>query len=134
MTTRARQVATGLAVAAGWIGSAYGVLMTLYVASRLRYLDETIRVAVVGVGLYALAFYLVTTRKPVGLVVVLLVIVPLNVLSLASVGLPLIPATALLVVSSVLYWVGVGRCLVAMGVPLALLLVAALTVAAILRR
>lgn len=127
-------MATGLAVAAGWIGSAYGVLMTLYVASRLRYLDETIRVAVVGVGLYALAFYLVTTRKPVGLVVVLLVIVPLNVLSLASVGLPLIPATALLVVSSVLYWVGVGRCLVAMGVPLALLLVAALTVAAILRR
>lgn len=122
-------MATKLALTTGWIGSIYGVIMTLYISSGLRYLDETIRVAGVGVGLYALAFYLVTIRKPVALTALLLVLVTLNVLSLASVSLLLIPATVILILSTMLFWISTGRYLAAASVPVVLLLAAALTVA-----
>lgn len=127
-------MATKLALATGWVGSIYGIIATLYVSSMLRYIDETIRVAGVGVGLYALAFYLVSIRKPVALTALLLVLVPLNVLTLASVSLLLIPATVILILSAALFWISTGRYLAAASVPIVLLLAAVLTAAFIGQR
>lgn len=107
-------LAAGRAV--GWVGCLYGIAMTVLQAAI--YLEHElsepagggeplpiVRFAVVALALYGIAFFAVTTERKLLLALTVLVMIPLNVISLASVGFALIPATALLVVSSVLLWI-----------------------------
>jgi hypothetical protein len=106
----------GSAEGSGWVGCLYGVAITvLQTAVYLKHEPgepagggEPLPIALfaaVALALYGTAFVAVTTERKVLLTFTVLVMLPLNFISLASVGFALVPATALLVVSSILPWI-----------------------------
>lgn len=113
---RSRWRATSVAKVLGFAGSLWGILLTLV---QVVYLlpqqgagvygsGPTIRFAMIGLALYGASLLGVARGLRRFLVLVLILLVPLNVRALASVGLLLAPGTVLLVLAAALLWIG-GR-------------------------
>lgn len=106
-----------LAKILGLAGSIWGLVLTLVQAVYI--LPEqstgaygpwpTIRFGIVGLALYGASLVCVVAGYRGVLILILLVMIPLNVLALASVGVALVPGTALLIVAVVLFWVSGAR-------------------------
>jgi len=100
----------------GIVGSIWGLALTLFqtvtiLPEQSRGLDgpwPVIRFAIVGLVLYGASLFCVVRGYRRILVFILIVLIPLNVIALASVGFLLVPGTALLIVATALLWRAAG--------------------------
>lgn len=106
----------------GWLGVLYGVLAALYLAFApiaaqdgehpVRVplpLEQSLLILAIHLPLYATAFLLVTTgRRFLLTLLVLFVVIPLNTLTMPSIGLVLVPATTLISLSTMFSWLTTG--------------------------